>query len=250
MPSNLLTVDTAFPDLSGKSYKEQIPILTNYLYMLLEQLRYTLANLGVSNFNEAELSGLSKTLTGPLTIRVENLEGTYSEIQQEVDSVTITVVDLSGQFSQVKQDVDGLQITTSGGTSFISGDKVKSGTIEGSVIECTLNSSQGESNGELRFLYNGQLVGRVQMDTYGNSDGTGEEGQYRVFFEALGNFVLKLISDSNLSVTSKNGSIYIGADGGRVNISGAEDPVIRSGGGQSFIFQDDGIYLNGQKITN
>lgn len=88
------------------------------------------------------------------------------------------------------------------------------------------------------------------MDTYGNGDGSGDESQYRVFFEAMGSFVLKLISDSNLSITSKNANVYIGADGGRVEISGKNAARIRSPNKLSYEFRDDGIYYNGTRILS
>lgn len=270
MPSNMLNADIGFPSLKGKSSKEQIEIITNYLFMLLEQLRYTLANLGADNFNESELDGLKKTFTGDLEIKVtdlegnvttitqtvskietkvEDVEGNLSQVTQTVDGIQSTVKNIEGEFSEVKQDVNGLQITTSGGTTFITGDHVKSGTIEGSRLVCSLNSSQGASDGELVFKYNGVTVGRIQMDTYGDSDGTGSESKYRVFVEAMSNFVLKLLSDSDLSVTSKTGSIYVGANSGRVNLVGANGCVIRPYSGTSYTFEQDGIYLNGSKIA-
>lgn len=292
MPNNLKIADTNLPDLSGMSQKEQISTLTNYLYMLLENLRYVLNNLGISNFNDEELNGMQKLFNGPviqqvqdvegnlstisqevdniitqvedvegnlstisqdvdnITSQVEDVEGNYSNLSQEVNSLTSTVSNLSGQFSQVKQDVDGLNVTTAGGTTYISGNHVKSGTIEGSVIRCTLNSSEGASNGELQFYYNGSMVGRIQMDTYGNLDGSGDESKYRVFFEAMNNFVLKLISQSNMSITSKQGDVYIGADSGSVRIMGQEVARIQTPSNHWYDFRDDGIYLDSVKITN
>lgn len=55
MPGNLLTIDTSFPQLEGKTDEQKFRTITDYLYMLLEQLRYTLRNLGMENFNDAEL---------------------------------------------------------------------------------------------------------------------------------------------------------------------------------------------------
>ena len=272
MPNNLLTTDVMFPDLHGKSQKEQISIITNYLFMLLEQLRYTLANLGADNFNESELDGLQKTFTGPIQIQITDMEGNlntitatvdglstevsdvagnYSQLSQTVSGLQSTVVNLNGEFSQVKQDVDGLQISTSGGVTYISGNHVKSGTISGSVLQCDLNSSQGSSNGELQFRYNGQVVGRLQMDTYGNTDGSGGESRYRVFLEAMNGFVLKLLSEDNMSINSSGGDVYLSATGGKVHISGRDNPIIMSGGdGAEYTFRDDGIYMNNRKITN
>ena len=47
MPSNLLTADTTFPTLTQEqSTDEKFEKITSYLYMLLEQLRYSMGNLG------------------------------------------------------------------------------------------------------------------------------------------------------------------------------------------------------------
>ena len=71
MPGNILAVDTGFPELNQGSPEEKISALAGYVYQLLEQLRYTLNNLGQDNFNDTELKGLEKLFTGPLTVRVE-----------------------------------------------------------------------------------------------------------------------------------------------------------------------------------
>ena len=52
MPSNILTADTGFPDLTGEGKSEEkFAKISSYLYMLLEQLRYSMANLDKENFN-------------------------------------------------------------------------------------------------------------------------------------------------------------------------------------------------------
>lgn len=53
MPGSFLTADTSMPDLSkAGSTEEKLEMIQNYLYMLLENLRYTLRNLDPSeNFN-------------------------------------------------------------------------------------------------------------------------------------------------------------------------------------------------------
>ena len=54
MPSSFLSVDTNFPNQTGDT-KQDIKTILNYLYMLMEQLRYTLYNLSPNNFNSSEL---------------------------------------------------------------------------------------------------------------------------------------------------------------------------------------------------
>lgn len=56
MPSNLLDTDSRFPSLEPeRSVDERFFEVKNYLYMLLEQLRYTLSHLGAENLNQTEV---------------------------------------------------------------------------------------------------------------------------------------------------------------------------------------------------
>lgn len=70
MPSGFASLDTGFPDLSGYSSTEQkLQAMEDYLVQLLEQLRYTLHNLGVENFNEEGL----RRITEPLDVKVSGI---------------------------------------------------------------------------------------------------------------------------------------------------------------------------------
>ena len=65
MPNNFFSVESRFPNIEGKSQEEINGELLNYMYMLLEQLRYTLGNLGVGNFNESELNDIAGMISTP-----------------------------------------------------------------------------------------------------------------------------------------------------------------------------------------
>jgi len=57
MPSTLFAPDSAFPDLSGPgTADEKLAAVQDYLYLLLETLRWTLRNLSPANFNEREMA--------------------------------------------------------------------------------------------------------------------------------------------------------------------------------------------------
>ena len=61
MPSNWLYIDTNFPTFTGKeSPNDKISTIQNYLFMLVEQLRYTLHNLDTANMNLTALEQYSK----------------------------------------------------------------------------------------------------------------------------------------------------------------------------------------------
>ena len=58
MPANWLYMDSKFPDFNGDiSTEEKLNQLQNYLYMLVEQMRYTTQNLDTTNMNQAAANG-------------------------------------------------------------------------------------------------------------------------------------------------------------------------------------------------
>lgn len=59
MPSGMHLLDAGFPSFTGhESTAEKLDRVQNYLFQLLEELRFLLHNLGTENFNADELSGL------------------------------------------------------------------------------------------------------------------------------------------------------------------------------------------------
>lgn len=165
MPSNILAADVLFPHLTEKqSTDEKFTVVTDYLYMLLEQLRYTLANLGEGNFNETELQNIGNVITQPVYVQLQGLEGQMASLSVTAEGLVSRVEDAEGKVTAIAQTVDGLTlvaadggnsssiILTSGGTvissatitlsgmvtftslhtsgqSVINGDNIKTGTI-------------------------------------------------------------------------------------------------------------------------
>ena len=75
MPSNLLTADTTFPTLTREqSTDEKFDKITSYLYMLLEQLRYSMGNLDKDNFNAAGLDEIANIITEPVYVQLKDDE--------------------------------------------------------------------------------------------------------------------------------------------------------------------------------
>lgn len=53
MPSNWLYIDTNFPTFTGEeNTEEKVTTIQNYMFMLVEQLRYSLHKLDLSNMNQ------------------------------------------------------------------------------------------------------------------------------------------------------------------------------------------------------
>ena len=100
MPSSLQTLDTAFPKIDDhQTTEENFNQVVNYLYMLLENLRYTLGNLGEDNFNDAELDSIGKLITEPVWARIADNEGNIHTLNVTAQNLLSQVSDLDGNLS-------------------------------------------------------------------------------------------------------------------------------------------------------
>ena len=116
MPGNLLSADTSFPTFTPEQTNEQkLDVVTNYLYMLLEQLRYTLANLGAGNFNDTELGEIGKIITEPIYIDLENAAGAIADLTITADQLTSRLEDAEGNISSIEQYARSITLSVSNG---------------------------------------------------------------------------------------------------------------------------------------
>lgn len=182
MPSNLLTADTSFPDLkSNKSTEEKFGEVSNYLYMLLEQLRYTLANLGVDNFNDAEIDELANIINEPIYIQLDDQEGNISSLYVEVDNVTSRISNAEGNISTLQQtansltssvstlegNVSTLQQTAVSLTSRISNAEGSISTLTQTVNSISLSVVNGTESSTIRLIKNGIIVSSANISFSG-----------------------------------------------------------------------------------
>ena len=118
MPSSLQTLDTAFPKIDDhQTTEENFNQVVNYLYMLLENLRYTLGNLGKDNFNDTELDSIGKLITEPVWARIADDEGNIHTLNVTAQNLLSQVSDLDGNLSALQQTAETLssRITTADG---------------------------------------------------------------------------------------------------------------------------------------
>lgn len=213
MPGSFLSADTNFPDLEGKgSTEEKLKAISSYLYLLLEQLRYTLNNLGQDNFNEAEFEILSKTITQPVEIRlkdaegnvatlfasaegfkaqVQGIEGNLSSVQQTATDLTQKFQKQSGEITSIKSDISGVKVSFQQQGKTVASIKQ---TIEGLGI-FTINGNSALSGTSLYFydgddhepLFGptighvegkGNIIGQMAIDNKGSGNGN---AKYRMF---------------------------------------------------------------------
>lgn len=109
MPGNILSADTQFPNFAGQENPaEQIRTIRNYLYMLLEQLRYTLNNLDAGNFNTEGLKEIQDAISQPILKQLSDTDGNLAELQVTAAGLASRVSSNEGNISQLEQTAQGL----------------------------------------------------------------------------------------------------------------------------------------------
>lgn len=105
MPSNWLYIDTNFPTFTGEEdTEEKVSSIQNYLFMLVEQLRYSLHNLDLGNMNPAAVERFTGTITEPIFGRIEDAEGNITQLG-------ITAKGLAAKISDAEGNITSLQAT-------------------------------------------------------------------------------------------------------------------------------------------
>lgn len=115
MPGSILNADTGFPTFAeGEDSNAKIDKVMNYLHMLLEQLRYSLANLDADNFNDAGLKEIADGIARPLQTSFENefgktnalIEGWSNEYGSQIKLLTEWKGTASESISSLTQKAD------------------------------------------------------------------------------------------------------------------------------------------------
>lgn len=147
MAGTVVDLDAGYSAISGEDTPEkQIKTVREYLYILLEQLRYVLRNIGLENMNESAVKELQKLITDPIFARIEDDEGKLTEVALEAGKISLIVSDgehageftLTPAMARLVCDVIELYGAVTfhdtgnpgeGGTTTILGDSITTGTI-------------------------------------------------------------------------------------------------------------------------
>lgn len=186
MPGSILNADINFPHFTGQeTTDEKLSIVTDYLYMLYEQLRYSMSNLGVENFNDAELKDI-------ITMSAKQIDLT--------GYVTFSSLSTPGQTI-----IDGANIST--GT--ISAERLN---LTGAITFGDLNSSvQNTINGKTSASQVSTIIDQYMVSSpniYGGTyysitggasffiEGGGSYANLQYVNEAIGTTVLQIVTES------------------------------------------------------
>ena len=150
MPGNILSADTQFPNFAGQeSPEEQIRTIRNYLYMLLEQLRYTLNNLDAGNFNTEGLKEIQDAISQPILKQLSDTDGNLAELQVTAAGLASRVSSNEGDISQLEQTAQGLSIRVGNAEGNISSLQQTANGLSSRVTsaEGNISSLQQTANG-------------------------------------------------------------------------------------------------------
>ena len=184
MPTTFQLVETTFPNGEGKDTQEQINGVYDYLFVLLEQLRYTLFNLDGSNINQNALSEFIKNISEPiyakiadtdenvneisitakgLDARLSDAEGNITQLDTTAKGLQVSVSNLDGAITNIKTDVNGLRATVRGKIDATQAQSIFDQSAQG----FTLAATSGENGTIFTLDYNGaQIASTGSIDLY------------------------------------------------------------------------------------
>lgn len=184
MPTTFQLVETTFPNGEGKDTQEQINGVYDYLFVLLEQLRYTLFNLDGSNINQNALGEFIKNISEPiyakiadtdenvneisitakgLDARLSDAEGNITQLDTTAKGLQASVSNLDGAITNIKADVNGIRATV---RTKIDATQAQS-IFDQSAQGFTLAATSGENGTIFTLNYNGaQIASTGSIDLY------------------------------------------------------------------------------------
>lgn len=164
MPTTFQLVETTFPNGEGKDTQEQINGVYDYLFVLLEQLRYTLFNLDGSNINQNALSEFIKDISEPIYAKI-------ADTDENVNEISITAKGLDARLSDAEGNITQLGVTAQGLQASIS-------SLDGSVTNLTADVNglrtqvSGKIDGTAAQTLIDQNLNQITLAATSGSNGT------------------------------------------------------------------------------
>ena len=228
MPGNILSADTQFPNFAGQeSPAEQIRTIRNYLYMLLEQLRYTLNNLDAGNFNSEGLKEIQDAISQPILKQLSDTDGNLAELQITAKGLASRVSNNEGDISQLEQTAQGLSSRVGNAEGDIS-------TLQQTADGISSRVSSAEGN-----------ISTLQQTANGLSSRVSDaEGNISALFQGAGNLTTRVSNaEGNITTVMQTAnslsSRVSNAEGAVSTISQKVNGVtIQTGDGQTFLAGD------------
>ena len=178
MPSNWLYIDSNFPTFTGEeSLKEQVTTIQNYMYMLVEQLRYTLHNLDLSNMNQTAVGAWEDAITEPIYVQLEGSDERITQIAITTAGLTARMSDAEGnitalqttseglalQITNAEGDITALQATAGELSSTVANQQGQITALQQTVNGFSISASNGESSSWIYLTSGGITLASAQI---------------------------------------------------------------------------------------
>lgn len=264
MPTTFQLVETTFPNGEGKDTQEQINGVYDYLFVLLEQLRYTLFNLDGSNINQNALSEFIKNISEPIYAKIEDTdknvnelsitakglagrigdaEGNITQLQATATGLQASISSLDGSVTNLTADVDGLRTTVRGK---IDGTAAQT-LIDQNLNQITLAATSGSNGTVFALNKNGvQIASTGTIDLHVkavNIDGTLTAGALRGNTIALIDNNDNTIGGFTLADTSTSTGLGMTTTWGGIKIQPAGNIFLQAGTGGDITIQNGFVQL-------
>ena len=253
MPNSLQTLDTSFPKIDNhQTTEENFLQVTNYLYMLLENLRYTLGNLGVENINATEMDSIAQLIREPVWARIEDAEG-------NIHTLNVTAENLLSQISSLDGSMATLQLTSNtlmGRVQSVEGDL---SSLTQTVNGFRLSVENGENSSTISLTANGatinsqtiQLTGMVTFSDLSTSGKTTIHGG-NIITGTIAVEKIKLYGDMTIYQSETSDDIgggvgyynQQGSSGMHLWTSGGEVSISGSGVAMKWLSTSNQIYIS------
>ena len=210
MPTSLLSADTMFPNFKGnETTEEKVNQIQNYLYMLVEQLRYSMANVGKENFNETEFDDIVNLITEPVYIQLKSETGEInSSIQATAENLTLRIEGVNTNLGKTNETVATLQASVNGFNTKVEDLSGKYTSLQQTVNG--FNATVGEINGNYSSV-------TQQVNAINNKVAT-HDGKFTEIDTRIGNIKLQVSdgSDGTVSIELIGG----GGGSGQIKLTG------------------------------
>lgn len=264
MPTTFQLVETTFPNGEGKDTQEQINGVYDYLFVLLEQLRYTLFNLDGSNINQNALSEFIKNISEPIYAKIEDTDKNVNEISITAKGLDARLSDAEGNITQLGVTAQGLQASVSsldGSVTNLTADvnglrATVSGKIDGTAAQTlidqnlnqiTLAATSGSNGTVFALNKNGVQIastGTVDLHVKAvNIDGTLTAGALRGNTIALIDNNDNTIGGFTLADTSTSTGLGMTTTWGGIKIQPAGNIFLQAGTGGDITIQNGFVQL-------
>ena len=215
MPSILFDTDINFPKFHDEDSTElKVKKILNYLYMLQENLRYTMGHLDLGNFSDGGMEEIGTVINRPMQIQLEAANGQILDLSAQGDALASRLEDAEGDISTLQQTAAGLVTRVTDAEGDIS-------TLEQTATGLVTRVTDAEGNISTLEQTATGLATRV-TDAEGNiatltqtTDGLeswvqGANGQFTSLQQS--------INSISLTVSTENGVSYVGLTRGDVTV--------------------------------